>query len=342
MPGSPAKLILLCLCVQGLMLVQASAQAVNPADGPVGVPMNAPIPSTAAPTTAPTNVSSYVLGPEDQITVLVFAANDIPNKPLQIDNDGTVTLPMIGQVHAAGLTVEQLQHNLVTAYKKYFKDPQVTVQVNDFRSQPVSVAGNVIKPGVVQLRGNRNLMEVIGQAGGLKADAGDSVMITRSLTEGQIPVSGAFPDPTGKYSVAHINIRSVMSGKNPEANIQIKPHDVITVSRARLVYVLGNVARPGGYVMTENETMSLTQAVALAGGWNKTAALSSARILRADGGSTRQQISANVKKIMENKAPDLQMRPDDILYVPNSVGKVIGARGAEQGVNVGTGLLIWR
>ena len=342
MPRSPAKLILLCLCVQGLMLVPASAQAVNPADGRVGVPMNAPIPSTAAPTTAPTNAGSYVLGPEDQITVQVFAANDIPNKPLQIDNDGTVTLPMIGQVHAAGLTVEQLQDNLVTAYKKYFKDPQVAVQVNDFRSQPVSVAGNVIKPGVVQLRGNRNLMEVIGQAGGLQADAGDSVMITRNLSEGQVPVSGAFTDPTGKYSVAHINIRSVMSGKNPEANIQIKPHDVITVSRARLVYVLGNVARPGGYVMTENETMSLTQAIALAGGWNKTAALSAARILRADGGPTRQQISANVKKIMENKAPDLQMRPDDILYVPNSMGKVIGARGAEQGVNVGTGLLIWR
>jgi polysaccharide biosynthesis/export protein len=253
-----------------------------------------------------------------------------------------VTLPMIGQVHAAGLTVEQLQANLVTAYKKYFKDPQVTVQVNDFRSQPVSVAGNVTKPGVVQLRGNRNLMEVIGQAGGLRADAGDSVLITRNLSEGPIPVSGAFTDPTGKYSVAHVNIRTIMSGKNPETNIQIKPHDVITVPRAHLVYVLGNVGRPGGYVMAENESMSLTQAIALAGGWNKMAALSSARILRTDGGPTRPQISANVKKIMENKAPDLQMQPDDILYIPNSMTKVIGARGAEEGISVGTGVLIWR
>ncbi len=92
---------------------------------------------------------------------------------MQIDNDGTLTLPMIGPVHAAGLTVEQLQANLVTAYKKYFKDPQVSVQVNEFHSQPVSVAGNVITPGVVQLRGNRNLMEVISMAGGLRPDAGD-------------------------------------------------------------------------------------------------------------------------------------------------------------------------
>ena len=167
------------------------------------------------PSPAAASSTSYVLGPEDLITVRVFAADDIPDKPAQIDNDGTVTLPMIGQVHAAGLTVEQLQANLVTAYKKYFKDPQVTVQVNEFHSQPVSVAGNVNTPGVVQLQGNRNLMEVIRQAGGLRADAGDTVLITRNLSEGAIPVAGAFTDPTGKYSVAHIDIRAVMSGKDP-------------------------------------------------------------------------------------------------------------------------------
>jgi polysaccharide export outer membrane protein len=288
------------------------------------------------------NMTSYILGPEDLITVRVFAADDIPDKPAQVDNNGSVTLPMIGSVHAAGLTVEQFQANLVTAYKKYFKDPQVTVQVNEFHSQPVSVAGNVTTPGVVQLKGNRNLMEVIGQAGGLRADAGDTVLITRNLSEGPIPVQGAFTDSTGKYSIAHINIRSVMSGKDPEGNIMIKPHDVITVNRARMVYVLGNVTRPGGYVMSENETMSVTQAVALAGGWDKTAALSSARILRADGGAQREQIPLNVKKIMENKSPDLELRPDDIVYVPNSLGKQMGARGLEAAIGLGTGVLIWR
>jgi polysaccharide biosynthesis/export protein len=310
--------------------------------------MNAPLASTVAPVpTAPTadtpNMTSYILGPEDLITVRVFAADDIPDKPAQIDNNGSVTLPMIGSVHAAGLTVEQFQATLVTAYKKYFKDPQVTVQVNEFHSQPVSVAGNVTTPGVVQLKGNRNLMEVIGQAGGLRADAGDTVLITRNLSdEGAIPVQGAFTDPTGKYSIAHINIRSVMSGKDPQGNILIKPHDVITVNRARMVYVLGNVTRPGGYVMSENETMSVTQAVALAGGWDKTAALSSARILRADGGAQREQIPLNVKKIMENKSPDLELRPDDIVYVPNSLGKQMGARGLEAAIGLGTGVLIWR
>src|ERR1700739_4585192 len=121
MHKSPAKQTLLFFCFQGLTLVPVLAQAVVPADGRVGVPMNAPIPSTAAdaaataPSAAPTNVTSYVLERENQITVRVFAADGIPDKPVQIDNDGTVTLPMIGQVHAGGSTGEQFQAHPVTA-----------------------------------------------------------------------------------------------------------------------------------------------------------------------------------------------------------------------------------
>jgi len=347
MHKSPAKLILLSLCFPGVMLVPALAQNVA-ADGRFDAAPATPAVSTAAYVpTAPSAAAdatntSYVLGAEDLITVRVFAADDIPDKPAQIDNNGSVTLPMIGLVHAAGLTVEQFQANLVAAYKKYFKDPQVTVQVNEFHSQPVSVAGNVNTPGVVQLRGNRNLMEVISMAGGLRPEAGDSALITRNLSEGAIPVAGAFTDPTGKYSVAHINIRAVMSGKDPEGNILMKPHDVVTIPRARMVYVLGNVTKPGGFVLTDNESMSITKAIALAGGWDKTAALTSARVLRASGGAEREQIPANVKKIMQNKAPDIELRPDDILYIPNSAGKTAGALGLASAIGIGTGIAIWR
>ena len=347
MHKSPAKLILLSLCFPGIMLAPALAQSVA-ADGRFDAAPAAPAVSTAAYVpTAPSaataaSSTSYVLGPEDLITVRVFAADDIPDKPAQIDNNGSVTLPMIGLVHAAGLTVEQFQANLVTAYKKYFKDPQVTVQVNEFHSQPVSVAGNVNTPGVVQLRGNRNLMEVISMAGGLRPEAGDQALITRNLSEGTIPVAGAFTDPTGKYSVAHIDIRAVMSGKDPEGNIVMKPHDVVTIPRARMIYVLGNVTKPGGFVLTDNESMSITKAIALAGGWDKTASLSSARVLRASGGAEREQIPANVKKIMENKAPDVELRPDDILYIPNSTEKTVGAMGLASAIGIGTGIAIWR
>jgi polysaccharide biosynthesis/export protein len=344
MPTS-ARLILGSLCLQCTLLVPALAQSGRAANSFPGIPVKyaADVTAVRVPASRPVSDSTnYILGPEDQITVRVFAADDIPDKPAQIANDGTVDLPMVGEVHAAGLTVEQLQAVLVTAYKRYFKDPQVTVLVTDSRSQPVSVAGNVNTPGVVQLRGTRNLVEVIGMAGGLKPDAGDSVLITRNLNEGSIPVAGAFTDPTGRYSVAHVNIRAVMEGRNPQGNILIRPHDVITVPRARMIYVLGNVGKPGGYVLTDNESMSITQAIALAGGWDKTAALGAARILRADGGAEREQIPANLKKIMANKAPDLQLHPDDILYVPNSMGKVISSRGVETAIALGTGIAIWR
>jgi polysaccharide export outer membrane protein len=293
-----------------------------------------PPPSTAT-------SGNYVLGPEDQITVSVFGADDINARPVTVANDGNVMLPMVGQVHAAGLTIDQFQSVLVAAYRKYFKEPQVSVQVTDSRSEPVSVAGNVNTPGVVQLRGNRNLLETISMAGGLRADAGDSVLITRNLSQGPIPVSGAFTDPTGQYSEAHINIRNVMSGKDPMSNIQIKPHDVITVPRARMIYVLGNVGRPGGYVLTENETMSITQAIALAGGWAPSSKLSATKILRTNGGAEREEIPANISKIMANKSPDLEMRPDDILYVPASFGKQLGKTGLETAIGAGAALAIW-
>ncbi len=347
------KFGLISLCFQGVVVspifAQATSAAIVEASAAVNLAVDARVSSTTAFTatnasTAPSfsDATNYVLGPEDQITVRVFAADDIPDRPAQIANDGTVTLPMIGVVHAAGLTVDQLQANLETAYKKFFKEPQVTVQVNDSRSQPVSVAGNVNTPGVVQLKGTRNLMEVIGLAGGLRPDAGDSVLLTRLSGEGPIPVSGAFVDPTGKYNVAHINIRSVMNGNNPQGNILIKPHDVITVPRARMVYVLGNVGRPGGYVMTDDETMSVSKAVALAGGWDKTAALGSARILRAGGGAERDQIPADLKKIMSNKTADVELRPDDILFVPNSLAKAISVRGVEAAIGLGTGLVVYK
>jgi polysaccharide export outer membrane protein len=347
MHKSSVRLILFSLCFQGIVLVPVLAQTAGDANNNPGASTSASAASAVAyvptsPSAASPGSSNYILGPEDQITVRVFAADDISDKPVQIANDGTVNLPMVGQVHAGGLSVDQLQTTLESAYKKYFKDPQVSVQVIDFRSQPVSVAGNVNTPGVVQLRGNRNLMEVISQAGGLRPDAGDTVLITRNLSEGAIPVSGAFPDSTGKYSVAHIDIRAVMSGKDPEGNIVIKPHDVITVPRARMIYVLGNVTKPGGFVLTDNESMSVTKAIAMAGGWDKTAALTSARVLRASGGAEREQIPANVKKIMQNKAPDLELRPDDILYIPNSSTKTASQIGLGAAIGIGSGLAIWR
>ena len=165
MHKSAAKLILLSFCFQGLMLVPAFAQAVAPADGRVGTPVNAPIAGTTAdaaanvptaPSAAPTNVSSYILGPEDQITVRIFAAGDIPDRPVQIDNDGSVTLPMIRQVHAAGLTVEQLQDN----------PSEVRSRVEELRKQAIQISDDV---QALSHELDSSKLERLGAIGGMRS-----------------------------------------------------------------------------------------------------------------------------------------------------------------------------
>ncbi len=116
--------------------------------------------------------SGYVLGPDDQIVIHAIDAPEISDKPVLIGTNGNITLPLIGRVQAGGLTVEQLETELNTRLKKYVQDPQVSVTVAEFRSQPVSVFGAVTKPGVIQLRGRKTLYEVLSMAGGPARDRG--------------------------------------------------------------------------------------------------------------------------------------------------------------------------
>ena len=136
----------------------------------------------------------------------------------------------------------------------------------EYHSEPVSVVGSVGNPGVIQLRGRKTLVEVIALAGGLKPDAGNSIVITREIAHGRIPLPGATDDADGRFSIAKVNLRSVMEARNPQDNILVKTNDVITIPKAQLLYVVGEVQRPGGYALNEKDTITVLQAVALAGG----------------------------------------------------------------------------
>jgi polysaccharide export outer membrane protein len=286
---------------------------------------------------------NYVLGPDDQIVIRAFEAEELSDKPIAIGADGFIGLPMLGRVRAGGLTVMQLEAELSKRLARYINSPQVTVLVADFRSQPVSVMGAVAMTGQVQLKGGKTLTEVIAAAGGLRQDAGWDVVITRDLSQGALPLAGAKTDPSGKFSIATVNLREVMNGKKPGDNILIRPNDVLTVPKAQLVYVLGEVGRPGGFVLDDHESLSSLQCVALAGGLNKTAASKKAKILRLEPGKAeRQEIVANLKDIMDGKSPDISLRADDILFVPNNIPKSAALRVAESAVQIGTGLAIYR
>src|ERR1700722_13279143 len=188
-------------------------------------------------------VSSYVLGPGDQVTVSLRDRKEIEIKPARIGPDGTVELSYAGSIHAEGLSTQQLAKEIESRLAKIVQNPMVTVDVSDYGSQPVSVLGAVNRPGVHQLRGSKSLVEVLSLAEGLKNEAGNSIEITRPNASGPIPLPNAKEDATGRFMTAEVKVKGLMDATVPEANIPIRAHDVITVPRAELVYVLGKVHR---------------------------------------------------------------------------------------------------
>lgn len=286
--------------------------------------------------------SNYVLGPDDEITLFVSDVEEISNKPMRIDMRGDINLPMAGRVHAAGLTADRLETEIESRLKKYLQDPEVVVSVKEFRSQPISVLGDVEKPGVHQLEGRKTLFEVLSMAGGLGKDAGNTVKITRRLEWGRIPLPDAKDDPTGQFSIASVRVKSIMEGTDPAVNITIKPEDVITVPKADLVYAVGSVKKPGGFLLNQNESLSTLQVLSLAEGLDKAAAPKKAKIMRAVPGTTsRIEIPVDLQKLMAGKSPDLPLRSDDILFVPNSAAKNAGSRAIDAAIQVATGVAIY-
>ena len=286
--------------------------------------------------------ANYVLGPDDLITLNVADLEEISNKPMRIDIRGNINIPVAGRIHAAGLTADQLEAAISNRLKRYLQSPEVVVSIAEFRSQPVSVLGAVGAPGVHQLEGHKTLFEVLSGAGGLRADAGNTVTITREIKWGQIPLPNAKIDPTGRYSVASVSSRSIMNGQNPAENIAIRPGDVISVSKADLVYVIGSVRKPGGFVLGENESISTLQVLALAEGLNPSAASERAKIMRVvPGSTTRTEIPINLKKLLAGKTSDLPLEHDDILFIPNSAAKSALIRGTETALAIGTGMAIY-
>lgn len=154
--------------------------------------------------------NTYVLGEDDRITIRVLDVDEIGSAPITIDPGGDIRVPYIGRVHAADLTVEGLQAELTARLKTYIREPDVTVSVTEFRSQPVSVLGYVRTPGVHQLQGRKTLAEMLSLAGGLDPAAGPTVKITRSLEWGRIPLRTAWDDRTGQFSVAHVDVQSIL------------------------------------------------------------------------------------------------------------------------------------
>jgi polysaccharide export outer membrane protein len=287
--------------------------------------------------------STYTLGPNDQISFWGIDADEIVNKQFRIDPEGDVNLPMVGRLRAAGLTIRQFEEVLNKRLSAYIREPHIVVTTVEFRSQPVSVLGAVKSPGAHQLEGRKTLVEMIALAGGFREDAGNSVKITRELEWGAIPLSNASLDPVNNFSVAEVSIKEILEAKNPKDNILIMPHDVITVPRAGLVYVVGEVKKAGGFILAERANMSVLQALSLAEGSERTADTRHAKILRLQSGQDQRiEIAVDVKKILDGTSNDVPLQAGDILFLPGSMAKKAGMRTLDAVVQAATGMVIWR
>lgn len=285
----------------------------------------------------------YVLGQGDLLSIWVADAEDLSDRPVRVDHTGSIRLPLVGQVEVAGLTTSQVEADLARRLTRYMKDPQVTVGVTEYRSQPVSVLGAVHAPGVQQLQGRRTLIELLAMAGGTTEQAGAVVRVTRQMTWGGLPVPSARIDSSGQFSVAEFNLKSLLSGETPEHNIDIRPNDVIAVPAGQMVYVVGEVGHAGGFVLKDRKTMPALQALAMAGGLLRTASPGKAKILRLEpGNAERKETAVDLKRVLQGKATDVELSPDDILFIPSSAPKRAAVRAAEAIIQTATGVVIWR
>jgi len=215
------------------------------------------------------------------------------------------------------------------------------VRLAEPRSQPVSVIGAVNKPGMQQLEGSKNLLELISLAGGLGPDAGHTVKLTRRREWGAVPLPGASEDETHMFSVAEIDLKQLVDAKIPAANILIRPYDVISVQRAELIYVVGDVRKPGGFTLAQRESLSVLHALSLAEGLQPTAMASKAKIIRQEGDAPRTEIPVDLGKLLSGKQHDVPMKPSDILFVPNNKARAVGLKAVDSMISVASGVLIY-
>lgn len=280
--------------------------------------------------------SASVIGPNDQIVIRVAENPDLSDKPQRVDPNGEIRLPMIGRVQAAGLTPQQLEASLTEKYKVFINEPDVMVAVLETRSQPVSVIGAVMQPGVRQLDGRKTLLQVLLSAGGASADAGPTLTLTRRMENGRIPLPSAKDDASAQFSSAEIELRPLMEGRAPSFDIELMPNDVVTISKAEQVFVIGEVGRAGPIALVQGKSISVLQAVATSGGLNRTASAKNARVLRPTPGSdARIEMPIDLQRILAGKAGDVSLQAGDILVVPDSPGKRATTRALEAAIQLG-------
>jgi polysaccharide export outer membrane protein len=299
----------------------STAEPMEKANAPaeVSVPKEASLPAEATAVVP-------LIDAGDLLKVSIFGAPE-SDQEVRVSATGDISLNFIGPVHVAGVTTEQAQ--TVIAKKltdgAFFAEPQVSVFVKEYATQGVSVLGEVQKPGVYPLLGARRLFDVMSLAGGATDRAGKIVSITRR------------DRPQEVRSVT----LSRDSEKSLQSNVEVFPGDTVMVSKAGVVYVVGDVRKPSGVIMDNSTDMTVLQALAMAEGALPTASLNKARLIRKTP-SGPQEIPLQLKNMLAAKSPDVHLQAEDIVFVPTSTARSVGKQTLDAVVRAATGIVTYR
>jgi polysaccharide export outer membrane protein len=255
--------------------------------------------------------AALTLGPGDEMDVAVYGAPDLSGHT-RISSDGNISIPLVGYIHVAGLTSSEAEAAIESHLRQnnIVNDPQVSIFVKDYNSSGVSVAGEVAKPGTYSTLGPHRLFDVLQAAGGPTEKAANRAIITHRGSDTPVTVELS-KDPV----------------QMAQSNIDIEPGDTVVVPAGAIVYVLGEVGKPGGYVLGSGNGVTVLRVVAAAGGPTRDASLGGARMIRRTP-TGLQQVHVPLKDLLRAKAADVPLQPDDILFVPNNRFKEIVNAGA--------------
>jgi polysaccharide biosynthesis/export protein len=246
------------------------------------------------------SAGDYIIGPQDVLTVQVFDQADLGGR-YTVETDGTFSFPLIGRIQAGGMTLRAFEGELKKKLADgYFRNPQVTVSVEQYRSQRIFVMGEVRAPGPVPLTGGMTLIEALARAGSTLPSASGEVAIVRAPQGAKGPT---LPDADKVADMVRVNIRELESG-SMKHNVALHDGDTIFVPRAESAYVFGQVRTPGAYAIQRDTTV--LQALSLAGGVTENGAMNRIKIVRLVSGE---------KKEIKVKLTDL-VKPGDTIIVP--------------------------
>jgi polysaccharide biosynthesis/export protein len=254
-------------------------------------------------------IKEYVIGPRDLLEIKVFELPEL-NQSVRVSEDGSITIPLLNRVIVGGMSKDAVEKKLAELLEERFvKNPQVSVFIREYQSRLVSVIGAVEKPGMYELVGRQNLLQMISKAGGIKENASSQLFVLR---EGK----------NGNGATIPIELDDLLANGNQKLNIPLQAGDVINipVDKTILIFVFGEVKNPGALQVKLSKKTTLLQAIAQAGGTADGASKSGITIKRKDRNTGKEiKMKINLKDILKGKRPDVELKEGDVVFVPASI-----------------------